>query len=106
MLYSSARQLLAALGWRTRACFRSDQRNPLWLFTKAKVPLLQLYIIIFLIYIKVQFLLLYKQFNPVRQVQYLANGVKVENPVYILSNEVLKFIYDSYEAIMQIFNIV
>lgn len=41
-----------------------------------------------------------------RQVQYLANGVKVENPVYILSNEVLKFIYDSYEAIMQIFNIV
>lgn len=104
MLYSSARQLLAAVAWRTRTCFRSDQQSPLWLLTKAKVTLLQLYIIFFLI--KVQFLLLYKQFNPVRQVQYLANGVKVENPVYILSNEVLKFIYDSYEAIMQIFNIV
>lgn len=97
MLYSSAR---------SRTCFRSDQQSPLWLLTKAKVPLLQLYIIIFLIYIKVQFLLLYKQFNPVRRVWYLANGVKIENPVYILSNEVLKFIYDSYEAIMQIFNIV
>lgn len=39
-----------------------------------------------------------------REVQYLANGLKVENPVYILSNEMLKFIYDSYEGIMQIFH--
>lgn len=26
-----------------------------------------------------------------RQVQYLANDVKMENPVYVLSNEMLKF---------------
>lgn len=37
--------------------------------------------------------LLDKRFNQIRQVWYLANGVKVENPVYILSNEMLKFIY-------------
>jgi len=47
---------------------------------------------------KIQNLLLDKQFDQTRQVQYLANGVKVENPVYILSNEMLKFIYDSYES--------
>lgn len=41
-----------------------------------------------------------------RQVQYLAHGVKVENPVYLLSNEMLKLIYDPYEAIMQIFHVV
>lgn len=55
---------------------------------------------------KVQFLLLDKRFNQMRQVQYLANGVKVENPVYLLSNEMLKLIYDPYEAIMQIFHVV
>lgn len=41
-----------------------------------------------------------------RQVQYLAHGVKVENPVYLLSNEMLKLSYDPYEAIMQIFHVV
>lgn len=107
MLYSSARQLQAALGWRTRTCFRSDQQSPPLILTKAKVTLLQLWFLwVFFSSRKVQFLLLDKRFNQMRQVQYLANGVKVENPVYLLSNEMLKLIYDPYEAIMQIFHVV
>lgn len=34
-----------------------------------------------------------------RQVQYLGNGVTVENPVYILSNEMLKFIHISMKLL-------
>lgn len=92
--YSTARKLLASLGWRTRTCLiRPAESTSASCKSKVNFTTIVVFGFLLLFFLEQYSFFFSTSDSTMKQVQYLANHVKMENSMYILSNEMLKFIY-------------